>query len=190
MLEDTDGQLINNYLKGDEKSLEILINRYLKSIYNFAYRYVKNGKEAEDITQEIFIKTWRNLRRFNRKKSFKIWLFSIAKNVCFDFLRKRKDFSFSELELKNADEDYNIDEEIIDTSPLPDEIFEQKNLKDVLNSAMEQLPLQDQTVLFLHHNEHFTFQEIADSFDESLNTIKSRYRRALQKLRSMLSNSN
>lgn len=184
MQQDTDEQLIVNYLRGDGKSLEILIGRYLKPIYNFAYRYVKNEKEAEDITQEIFIKAWRNLKRFDKKRSFKIWLFHLAKNICFDFLRKRKDVSFSELE--KGDENYHLEEEIIDASPLPDELFEQKNLQEILNSAIGQLPLKDQTVLFLHHNEHFIFQEIADSLDEPLNTIKSRYRRALKKLRTLL----
>lgn len=184
MQQDTDEQLIVNYLRGDEKSLEILIGRYLKPIYNFAYHYVKKEKEAEDITQEIFIKAWRNLKRFDKKRSFKIWLFHLAKNICFDFFRKRKDLSFSELE--KGDEDYHLEEEIIDASPLPDELFEQKNLQEILNSAIEQLPLKDQTVLFLHHNEHFIFQEIADSLNESLNTIKSRYRRALKKLKILL----
>ena len=188
MQEDTDAQLIIDYLRGDEKSLEILISRYLKPIYNFAYRYVKKEKEAEDLTQEIFIKAWRNLRRFNRKKSFKIWLFHLAKNICFDFFRKRKDLSFSELKLERGDEDYNVEEEIIDSSPLPDELFEQKNLQDILNSAIEQLPLKDQTILFLYYNDHFTLQEIADSLHESLNTTKSRHRRALKKLRKILSN--
>jgi RNA polymerase sigma-70 factor (ECF subfamily) len=187
MLDKTDEQLITNYLKGDEKSLEILISRYLKSIYNFTYLYVKNEKEAEDLTQEVFIKAWRNLRRFNRKKSFKIWLFHLAKNICFDFLRKRKDFSFSELVSKGEDEDYYFEEEIKDLSPLPDELFEQKNLKEMLNSAIEQLPLKNQTILFLYYNDHFTLQEIADSLNESLNTIKSRYRRALKKLKTILS---
>ena len=188
MSEDTDEQLVRHYLKGDEKSLEILISRYLKPIYNFAYHYVKNEKEAEDLTQEVFIKAWRNLRRFNRKKSFKIWLFHLAKNVCFDFLRKRKDLSFSELESKKEDVDYRFEEEIIDSSPLPDELFEQKNLREILNSAIEQLSLKDQTILFLYYNDHFTLREIASSLDESLNTVKSRYRRALKKLRTILSN--
>ena len=187
MKENTDEQLIINYLGGDEKSLKILISRYLNSIYNFAYRYVKKETEAEDLTQEIFIKAWRNLRRFNRRKSFKIWLFHLAKNICFDFFRKQKDISFSELESKREDEDYHFEEEIVDSSPLPDELFERKNLQDVLNSAIGQLPLKDQTILFLYYNDHFTLQEIANSLDEPLNTVKSRFRRALKKLKIILS---
>jgi len=59
----SDQQLISDYLSGDEKSLEILIQRYLKSIYSFIYRYVGNAQGAEDITQETFIKVWRNLKK-------------------------------------------------------------------------------------------------------------------------------
>ena len=86
----SDEQLINNYLKGDEKSLEILIHRYLKPIYNFVYRYVNNKQEAEDVTQEVFVKTWRNLKKFKRNKSFKTWIFSIAKNTAIDSFKKKK----------------------------------------------------------------------------------------------------
>ena len=69
MVTESDEQLIFNYLKGDEKSLEILIKKYLKAIYNFVYRYVENSQEAEDITQETFVKAWRNLKKFNPQKS-------------------------------------------------------------------------------------------------------------------------
>jgi len=64
----SDEQLVINYLKGDEKSLEVLIKRYLKPIYNFAFQFVGNSPEAEDITQEVFVKMWRNLKKFNRQK--------------------------------------------------------------------------------------------------------------------------
>ncbi len=63
MQECSDEQLINSYLKGNEKALEILVSRYLKPIYNFTYRYVGDTHYAEDITQEVFVKMWRNLKK-------------------------------------------------------------------------------------------------------------------------------
>ncbi len=95
---DSDQKLIANYLAGDEKSLEILINRYLRPIYSFVYRHVGNGEVAEDITQEVFVKVWRNLKKFDQNKSFKTWIFTIAKNTSFDFFKKKKAIPFSELE--------------------------------------------------------------------------------------------
>ena len=93
-----DAQLIINYLAGDEKSLEILIKRYLKPIYSFVYRYVNNSQDTEDITQEVFVKAWRNLKKFNQQKSFKTWIFSIAKNTSVDHLRKKRAVTFSNFE--------------------------------------------------------------------------------------------
>ncbi len=103
-----DRQLIYDYLKkGDEKSLEILIQRYLKPVYGFAYRYVGNVQEAEDIAQEVFVKVWKNLKKpalslskgFDPKKgNFKAWIFTIAKNTAFDFLKKKKSLQFSDLQ--------------------------------------------------------------------------------------------
>ena len=78
---DSDQKLIADYLGGDEKALEILIYRYLKPIYSFVYRYVGNEQEAEDITQEIFVKAWRNLKKFNQNKSFKTWIFTIRQKI-------------------------------------------------------------------------------------------------------------
>jgi len=65
----SDRKLIADYLKGDEKSLEILIQQYLKPIYNFVYRYAGNAQDAEDITQDVFVKVWRNLKKFDRQKA-------------------------------------------------------------------------------------------------------------------------
>ncbi len=184
-------QLIENYFKGDEKSLEILIGRYLKPVYSFIYRYVGNAQEAEDITQEVFVRTWRNLKKFDKEKSFKTWIFSIAKNASFDFLRKsrsalggKKAVPFAELE--NEKEESILDR-IIDPTPLPDAILEQKGITDILTKALQKISPKYRMVLFLRYNDHFTFQEIAESLGEPLNTVKSRYRRGLVILKNLFS---
>src|SRR3989338_146778 len=94
----SDQQLIADYLTGDEKSLKILYGRYLKPIYSFVYRYVGGGQDVEDVTQDAFVKVWRNLKKFDQNKSFKTWIFSIAKNTAIDFLKKKKAIPFSEFD--------------------------------------------------------------------------------------------
>lgn len=89
----SDEQLIARYLKGDEESLEFLIKKYLQPIYNFVCRYVDNEGNAKDITQEIFVKVWKNLKKFDQKRNFKTWIFSIAKNASIDFLKKEKNLA-------------------------------------------------------------------------------------------------
>ncbi len=180
----SDQQLVASYLKGNEHSLEVLIKRYLKPIYSFVFRYTGNSQDAEDITQEVFVKAWRNLKKFNQNRSFKTWIFSIAKNTCIDFLKKKKTIPFSQFE--NEKRENILSEELFDKSPLPDEIFEKKDLVEILNKALESLPIKYRLVLFLRYNDHFTFKEIAEILGESINTIKSRHQRAIQLLKKIL----
>jgi len=180
----SDYQLINNYLKGDEESLEILIQRYLKPIYSFVYRYIGNAHETEDITQEVFVRMWRNLRKFDQQKSFKTWIFAIAKNASLDFLKKKKAIPFSRFE--NEQGKNMLTETLADSSPLPDELFEQVSFGEMLNAAIRQLALKYRIVLFLRYNDDFTFREIAEILGESIDTIKTRHRRGIAILRKLL----
>jgi len=196
MLELNDEQLIANYLAGDEKSLEILIKRYLKPIYSFVYRYVGNSQDAEDVTQETFVKVWRNLKKFDSRKSpapyrtkgsgsgFKTWIFHIAKNTSFDCLRKKKTIPFSNFE--NEKGENTLIETLADPAFLPNEIFERANIAEMLSAAMNQLTPKYRMVLFLRYNDHFVFREIAEALGEPLNTIKSRHRRALIMLKKII----
>lgn len=180
----SDEQLVFDYLRGDEKSLEILFSRYTKSIYSFVYRYIGGGAEVEDIAQRIFINVWRSLKKFERNKSFKTWIFSIAKNAAIDFLKKKKTIPFSEFE--NGDGKNVFVETLSDPAPLPQELLERSDMARILNLAMEKLSPQYRMVLFLRYNDHFNFREIAETLGEPLDTITSRHRRALIKLRELL----
>lgn len=180
----SDQQLIADYLTGDEKSLELLVERYLKTIYSFVYRYVGNGQDADDVTQDVFVKVWHNLKKFDQQKSFKTWVFTIAKNASINALKKKKSIPFSNFE--NEAGENVILETLADPAPLPLEILERQGLAQVLSQAMDKLAPQYRMVLFLRYNDHFNFREIAESLGESLNTIKSRHRRALIQLKELL----
>ncbi|MDP3784513.1 MAG: sigma-70 family RNA polymerase sigma factor [bacterium] len=181
-----DEQLIADYLNGDEKSLELLVQNYLKPIYSFVYRYVGDGQDAEDVTQEIFIKIWRHIKRFDQNKSFKTWIFSIAKNTAIDFLKKKKAIPFSAFGNEEGEDAFT--ETLADPSPLPQELLEKAGMAQILTSAMDKLSPKYRMVLFLRYNDHFNFREIAESLGEPLHTIKSRHRRALIKLKEFLVN--
>lgn len=180
----SDKKLVADYLRGDEKSLEVLIGRYLKPIYSFTYRYMGNLEDAEDITQEVFIKVWRNLKKFDRSKSFKTWIFSIAKNASIDWLKKKKTIPFSNFE--NEKGENLLIGTLADTMPLPNEILEQADVGEMLDIAMSRLNSKYRMVLFLRYNDHFTFREIAETLGDPLDTIKSRHRRALIQLKKQL----
>lgn len=180
----SDEKLIIDYLKGKEKSLEILIKRYLRPIYGFVYRYVHNKQEAEDITQEVFIKMWRNLKTFDKSKNFRRWIFAVAKNTAFDFLKKKKAVQFSDLEKKeNA-----LVENFSGQTLSPDELLEKKDMMRKFMAIISGLLPKYREVLLLRHSEDLSFREISKRLNEPLNTVKSRYRRGLIMLKNFFLN--
>ncbi|MCX6713902.1 MAG: sigma-70 family RNA polymerase sigma factor [Candidatus Vogelbacteria bacterium] len=184
----TDNELVGDFLAGNEESLELLFERYFKVIYNFTYRFVHEPDVASDITQETFVKAWRNLKKFDQNLNFKTWLFTIAKNTAYDWLKKKKPIVFSTLTATDED-DHRLENLVVDTEPWPDEVFAQKEIKTKLGEQLSKIPPLDQTIILLHLQEGQTFEMVAEILDQPMNTIKSRYRRALIKLRDLLGSS-
>lgn len=187
MAEPNDQQLIVAFLHGNEQALGVLIGSYLKPIYNFVARYVGDGIEAEDLTQEIFVKMWRNLHKFNQAKSFKTWLYTIARNTALDYFKRNKTVLLSAFEDENGEN--VLLNRLADPSANLGEMFEQRELADYLRSAVARLTPKYQKVVNLHINEQLSFIEIARYLHESIDTVKSRYRRALLRLRDVLGES-
>ena len=177
----TDEQLIKTYLSGERIALEILIRRNLKMVFNFLYRLVKSRELAEDLSQETFVKSWKNIAKFDSEKKFKNWILTIAKNTALDYLKKKQ------REVYLEDEDgLDILENFADEEDLPDEMMQRQDLALELEDLLRGLPTKSQVVLHLYFQEQMTFQEIADVLEEPLNTVKSRQRRALLDLRKKL----
>jgi RNA polymerase sigma-70 factor (ECF subfamily) len=181
-----DQTLITDYLEGNDEALAGLISRYLKPVYNFAYRLAGNNKEeAEDITQETFFKMWRNLKKYRPSENFKTWLFTIARNTAYDRLRKKKSKSsfvvFSDFDTEGA----FFEESLADTEPIADEIFILAETRELLMQAISELSPQFREVLILHYDHELTFDEIGKILHEPPNTVKSRHRRAIEALRSI-----
>lgn len=171
-MEKMDKQLVAEYLGGDEKSLEILIKKYLGQIYGFTYKRVGNVQEAEDIAQETFMKAWRSLKKFDNRKEFRNWIFSIAKNTCIDSLRKKKALLYLETIKEPGENDKNL---------------EQIDIVQLLSSTTRRLIPQYQTVLSSYYYNNLNFREISKKTGESINTVKSRCRRAILELRKSIS---
>ncbi|MFA6421817.1 MAG: sigma-70 family RNA polymerase sigma factor [Candidatus Buchananbacteria bacterium] len=184
MSEINDYELIGKYLKGDEKSLELLIQKYLKPIYYFVYGYIKNDKEAEDITQEVFVRAWKKLKQFKKENNFNSWIFAIAKNASIDFLRKRKDIPISAFDNDGGNA---LIDNLCDLNPATDKLMENYSDQKSIGEAVEMLAPDYQTVFKMHYEKQLNFREIAEILGDSINTIKSRHRRAVLILKNILS---
>jgi RNA polymerase sigma-70 factor, ECF subfamily len=157
--------------------IEEIIKRYLKSVYGFVFRLSGNESETSDITQEVFIKVWKNIKKIDPDKNFKTWIFTIARNTTFDFLRKRKNVYFSD------------EEDVVDIEPLPDEVFMRKELGEELEIALSKIRPDFREIILLRYTENLTFEEISEIVGKPLNTVKSHHLRALAALRKLLTNS-
>lgn len=171
-----DDKLVESYFAGDEESLSILIKKYLNPIYFFIYGYLKNIQDSEDVVSDTFLKLYKNIKKFNKDKKFKTWIFEIAKNTALDYLKKKKNITFSELEKY---EDFNFEESIEDESALQNEIFENNINSNILKNKIDKLDFKYREVLILYYFSELNFREISELLNESINTVKSKYRRAL-----------
>jgi RNA polymerase sigma factor (sigma-70 family) len=181
-----DGELIADYLNGDENSLRLIIDKYTKIVYNFVSRFV-DSSTASDLTQDIFVKIWKNLKNFDKNKAnFKTWIFAIARNTVTDFLRKKKFILFSTLDK----EDENFEDSIPDENLLPDEVLVRIEEIGDLNKVLKDLPDKYKEVLILHYQEDLTFSDISKILDKPLNTVKSYHYRAVSMLKELILHQN
>lgn len=181
----SDEMLVAAYFEGDEDSFTTLAKRHLDAAYSFALRLTGSKSEAEDIVQESFLKAWKNLKRFDSHKAgFKTWLMRLVRNTTIDALRRKKDTPLSLLDDDSGDASFA--DTVADDSPLPDEIAARKGDVKALEAALGKLSPLHREILLLYHNNDFSFEEIASIAGESRNTIKSRYRRAIQTLQEAL----
>jgi RNA polymerase sigma-70 factor, ECF subfamily len=181
-----DAQLIDDYIKGDENALSVLVHRHTSSVYNFVCRMIGNPHDAEDVVQDVFFKIWKNIKKYRKEVGFKTWLFTIARNTAIDRLRKKKEYVFSDMEQNGDGDDVdNFIETQEDSSPLPDEIVMQMEDAHALDVAINSLSVGYKEVLLLRYIEQLTFDEIGKVLKKPLSTVKSQHRRALLTLRNM-----
>jgi len=181
---DVQENLIRKSQNGDMISFRDLIINNQRFVFTVAFKILCDEETAREVTQECFIKVWKNIHKYKNGQNFKTWLFTIAKNSTIDFLRKRKVFTFSDLEKKN--DDFIFSETIEAEDLLPEEAFQKLQDKEFLNKLLEKISTEYKTILLLHYQEEMTFAEISTLLKKPLNTVKSYHRRAILDLRKML----
>ena len=161
----SDAELITRYLNGDKQAFGELVGRYQDFVYNLSLRLVGNTADAEDLTQEIFIQLLRKVGSWRRDAKFSTWLYRLAANQCRDRLRRRRPDTVS---LEDNDPPGGDD-------PLAE--VEARELKDQLAEALSRLSVGYRLVVVLRDVQGLSYEEIAESLDISLGTVKSRLSR-------------
>ena len=175
-----DKSLVKNYIQGDNKSFEILLNRHKAKLFGYIMSKVKNKDIADDIFQDTFIKAINSLKKgtYNEEGKFLPWIFRIAHNLIIDHFRRIKN-----QKTVNHREDYNLFDFIEDGSLTAEKKIIKKEIFNDLTRLIDLLPDSQKTVLQLRYYEEKSFKEIAELCDISINTALGRMRYALLNLR-------
>src|SRR5438105_13091007 len=169
----SDGVLARQTLDGDQYAFESLVHRYSTPLFNFIYRFLGDYDQACDILQHVFIQLHTSLPTLRTDKPLKAWLFQVARNRCLDELRRRHAIHFSELEIAIDDEYLSPLAAIPDNSPLPEELAEQSDLQEHLQTAIQTLPIKFRSVVLLRYAGQLSFSECGQTLNMSKTTAKT-----------------
>lgn len=172
---------------GDFEAFEELVNRSEKRIYRLGLTITGSPEDAEDILQETFLKAFAHLSNFREDSRFHTWLVRIAVNEGLMNLRKRRADRSVPMEDRVNDKGEVLPREFADWRPNPEQIFEQTELRTILERAMRKLPLHYRTVFLLRDVEGYSTEEAASILNLRLSTAKIRIFRARLRLREQLS---
>jgi len=164
--------LIERCLSGDQAAWEQIVRQHWRKVFNLAYKFVGRHDEAEDLTQDIFLKIFKALKTFDRRANFQTWLISISRNLCIDHYRSVR----KERETMARDVDAS---ELVPVSRErgPHGELEQVDLKHLIRLALAELPPTLRQAVVLRDLQEFSYQEIADQLGLPEGTVKSRINR-------------
>ncbi|OHB58216.1 MAG: hypothetical protein A2173_03725 [Planctomycetes bacterium RBG_13_44_8b] len=180
--------LIAQAKAGNMDSAERLILKYQQRVYNTVLRMCGNRDDAAELTQDAFVKVIQNIKNFKGQSGFYTWLFRIAVNLTLNFCKKNTAVRFQSLQNENDDElkrqlkDYLIDK----TSPLPEQLAATKELHNLILKALEKLDPDQRAAVVLRDIEQMNYNEIAETLDTEIGTVKSRIARGRKNLREIL----
>ncbi len=173
----TPDTLIERCLAGDQDAWEAIVRQNWRKVFNVAYKFVGRHEEAEDLTQDIFLKIFRSLNTFDRRANFQTWLVSVSRNLCIDYYRSVRK------------ERETIDRQVTaeDAGPVSSDLgplaaLEQSDLAALLRRALQLLPETLRVAVMMRDIQELSYQEIADRLSLAEGTVKSRINRGRKEL--------
>lgn len=166
---DIDEDLVRAFKAGNEHAFDELYAKYRISIYSICYRFVRNEADAQELTQDVFRKIFKNLVKFHEKSKFFTWAYRITVNTCLSFKRK---YQPPIIEYDPANLDQSLEKRVM--------------MKIAVDKALGKLPDRQRMCFILHHYEGYTFNEIGNIMRITTGAVKAHHHLAIKKLRCLL----
>ncbi len=180
--------LINAVLSDDRKAFEQLIRNYEGLVIHIVGSLIKNEQDREDLCQDVFVKVYENLSKFQFRSKLSTWIGNIAYYASINFLQKKRAVLLDDLSRTDHDAEFSHYESIIrnQDDPTPESLLIQKDETRLLNHSVEKLPLIQKTILLLFHQDELSLDEISRIMEMPVNTVKSHLFRARMQLKEFL----
>lgn len=172
-----DSEIISRVLGGDQQAYAELVTRYQNYVFTLAFRFTKNREDAEEVSQDIFVKAYRALADFKGNSKFSTWLYTIVNNTCITFLRKKK------LQTYSLDKEGVFEAADSQESGLRANLIEQKSKVAMVNNAISLLSPDDAEIITLFYKSEQSLEEIAGILGVETNAAKVRLHRARTRLK-------
>ena len=181
-----DNLLIEQCLKGQQSSFSELIDEYKNMVFSLSYKMTNSLEDAEDISQEVFIRVYKSLYNFNPNYKFSTWLYQITLNIYRDKFRKGKIPSVSLDTPLNKDDQKDLRSIIPDNQNNPEDIIMGVEQTNFINDLITSLPLKYREVIILRHLKDLSYDEMSKILNISLGSVKTRLFRARELLKNKL----
>lgn len=185
-LDPSDEELVRAVLSGNRDRFESLVERYQTRLVNYLYRMVRNLDEAHDLTQEVFIRVYQALDRYDSQYRFSTWLFRVAQNAAIDVIRKRRIQLVPLTRRPDEAGEATVDLEIQDGAPSVLEAMQGREVDAAIRAAIDALPWEYRELILLRHYGELAYEEIAEVKAMPLGTVKNKLFRARQMLKQQL----
>lgn len=175
----TDTELITAFQNGDILGFNELVRRYQERVYWIARRMVLDHDDADDITQDVFVKVYGALNKFRMESEFFTWVYRITVNISLNKIRAKKMKRFFRLDDDNA---LPQDVELSDDANHPDVLLQKQELKNAIENAVKKLPKQQRAVFVMRFYDELSYEEISQLLKRSIGGLKANYFHAIKKI--------
>jgi len=173
---------INRFKAGDTSAFEEIVLRYQDKVYNLCRHMLGNADDAEDAAQDVFLKAYQALPKFQPDASLYTWLYRIATNTCIDYKKK----PIFESLFGDSGEGEKLIHDRASDAPSPEKLYQSKQIDEALRESLGKLSPKLRAIIILKEIEELSYDEIADTLDISMGTVKSRIARAREELQKLM----